>query len=426
MNEVKCYVANCSRPAVEGCEICSTTNCSVHLHSKAYPAHPTVPISIILTEEIKESKRSILTSVISKCTSTRLELIKSCETLVKKIQNDTKSLLKTLNQLQEDAQSLLNLLNSYETLQVYKNSSPNESKLLKFLNNTEKPEMLEQLSLIHPEVLSLLLKDFLSSFINSSPTMHNMTFFAFFTRNSGTLNLYNIKENQFKTSKLFDTLGDQAGWCYLPDGNIFHYGGRKKSENIGTTCIINPSNKNVKYLSDGKRKCCVGQVTFYKGEVYVFGGFNKAPLKSAFKYSFLKDSWNDLNDLPMASQDCCSCFYGNSIIVTGESFSGLYEFCRIENSYKIMADFEPGFKAIWSANGRCFCLSQNQVFETGIFEKFVWKRYETCLDFEPKRLMAQTAKRADEIYILFENKKLFAFKLDSRKMVFVTDLPKFS
>jgi hypothetical protein len=250
---------------------------------------------------------------------------------------------------------------------------------------------------------------------------------AFFARNSSTLTLYHIKDNTIKTERFEEKMAERAGWCYLPDGKIFYYGGRK-DQNVGVACLINPSTRTIEFLKRGPELRNLGQLTYYKGEVYVFGGFAKQKASSSvLKFSLMKNIWMNLNDMPVASESCCSCFYGNSIVVTGENMISLLDYDRQNDSYKILMDIEIGFKTVWSANGKCFLLVKNCIYESEIFNKFSWKSYfETTVIVNHTRLMAPTVKRGEEIFILFENRQLYSFQLQTRRIRLVTEIAKFS
>lgn len=427
MEAIKCYVLNCTSNASEICNTCKKANCLEHSHVKTHPTHDIHPIFVEVSNNYKNPIIKSLTSTICKCTKIRNDVQKNCNLLIQKVLNETNNLVNTLNSIELKAISLIGQLSSCSQVQIYQNKNPNQQLLVELIKLGGNNYLEENLELCKPDLKGSMLREYFENFINSSPLQHSISFMAFCSKNSNLINFYHLKDNAFKTSKLNENLGDRAGWCYLPDGKIFHYGGRRNEDNIGTTVIINPSTKTAEFKAKGQKMRNVGQVAYYKGEIYVFGGFNIKPLATVQRYNLMKDTWTNLNPMPAASESCSSCYYGNSILLTGQNLISLYEYDRQIDNFKVLMDLPSDYKIVWNANGKFFCLCQNLIYESDVFNKDSWSFYfESSVQVEIGRLLAPTVKRGELIFILFENQKLYTFNLTTKKIAFVTTIPKFS
>ena len=427
MEAIKCYVPNCSLNATEICETCKKANCLQHSHAKTHPNHEIYPIFIEVSDSYKNPVIRSLNSTVCKCQKIRSDAQKNCKSLIQIILNETDSLVNTLNSIELQALALIVQLSSCSKVQTYQNKNPNEQLLVEFVKSGGTNCLDDKLEHCKPDLKGIILKDYIENFINCSPLQHSISFMAFSSRNSNVVNFYHLKDNAFKTLKLNENIGDRAGWCYLPDGRIFHYGGRRKDENIGTTLIINPGAKTAEFKSRGQKMRNVGQLAYYKGEIYVFGGFDVTPLALVQRYTLMKDTWTNLNPMPVASESCSSSCYGNSILLTGQNLISLYEYDRANDNFKVLIDLPSDYKIVWAANGKFFCLCQNLIYESDLYNKDSWSFYfESSVKVEIGRLLAPTAKRGELIFILFENQKLYTFNFATKKIAFITTIPKFT
>lgn len=426
MESFNCSIGNCSLPSGEYCDTCSKVFCKNHSHSTVN-SHITYPITKLLDSSEKSKISQLASWAIKKSSSLRKDVLTQTKTLIDQINQESAALISKLDYIISQAFSLASLSAELESVVLYRNQNKDQEVLVEYFTNNYCIKSFIELEDFRVPIIEKILGDRVDFFVRPSSMQNSISKVAFFKKDSKTLVVYNVKTNKLEKKETKIMLGDRAGWCYLPEGSVFHCGGRVGKNNTGFACIINPNKLTVEPVKSSEEMRNVGQVTYHKGEVYVFGGFNKGSnLRKAFKYNLLKDNWIKLADLPSPSEDCSSCSYGKSIIVTGFNLQGILEYDRDSNSYSLLADLPIEHKIVWSAFGRCFCLAHNAIFETNLMELTTWTSYyQKSIQINQKRLLAPTFRRGNDIYILFENRHLYKFNLLSRSFSLLEVIPDF-
>lgn len=98
-----------------------------------------------------------------------------------------------------------------------------------------------------------------------------------------SVNIENLQVSD-KNVNLPENIDSRICMCQIPDQNIFCFGNLLNTgKYTGISFIIDP-NYRIKLLPRGFP--CVGSGSiYYKGFVYVFGGFNGSNLRNAFKFN---------------------------------------------------------------------------------------------------------------------------------------------
>lgn len=426
METYGCHIGNCSEPGIEFCETCNQIICKSHSHL-TMQSHKSYLVTKDLTSTEKIQISHVTSWAIQKSSNFRKEVLKSSKILIDQINQEATSLIIKLDNIISQAYLLSSTASKLDSILLYKNPNKDQQILIKYIKEGQNFEPFLELENFRAPLIEKILEDKLQEFIRSTPTQSSLFKMVFFKKDSKTMNVYNLKNNKIEKKETQIVMGDRAGWCFLPDGSVFHYGGRLGKENTDFACIINPEKFTIQPVKRNKKMRNAGQVTYFKGEVYVFGGFDKdASLGTAFKYNLLKDSWTDLANLPVPSEHCSSCYYGKSIMVTGFDLEGIYEYSCDSNIYKLRAQLPKEFNTIFSAFGRCYCICNNSILETNFMETTTWISYlERSVNVEQKRLLAPTIMRKSEIYLLYENLHLYKFNLKTRKISLLTIIPNF-
>ena len=426
MESFVCHIGNCSNPGLEYCETCDQVICRFHSHL-LMESHKTFTINKPLTSSEKSQISQIASWAIQKSSNLRKDVLKSSKILIDQINQEATSLISKLDNIISQAYLLNITASKLDSILLYKNPNKDQEILIKYIKEGQNFDLFLELENFRAPLIEKVLEDKLRDFIRSTPTQISLYKMVFFKHDSKTMNVYNIKTNKIEKKETEVVMGDRAGWCFLPDGSVFHCGGRIAKENTDFACIINPEKLAVKSVKKCTKMRNLGQVTYSKGEVYVFGGFNKGvSLGTAFKYNLLKNNWTDIANLPMPSEHCSSCCYGKSIMVTGRELDGIYDYSRKSNVYRLRAQLTKGYKTIFSAFGRCYCLCNNSVIETNFMETTTWISYiERSVVVEQKRLLAPTLRRGSCVYLLYENLHLYMFNLETRKVSLLKVIPSF-
>ena len=129
-------------------------------------------------------------------------------------------------------------------------------------------------------------------------------------------------------------------YCDKNKFNILICGGKDRSKASRKVKKIDGSNlKNVEYLKPMVEKRKFSKAVCVKGEVYVFGGYNKGRtwVMSVEKYSPSNNTWKNVSVLHDDREHFCVCAFMNKIFIIGAKYSD-YNFYSTDTSSCLQFD----------------------------------------------------------------------------------------
>lgn len=409
MEQLKCQKISCRNDPLEVCQ-CGALVCEEHTH-RNLPGHRASPIYTEITDIQKAATYIRLLASLEQCRDKRQKLLRNSQSMISCILAETNMILERLKCIESEILQILNVLGKASAISTVK-CTPSETSLLDFIQNS-KPFNISDIStlpnsLLNSETLEM---------IDNNPLQSESQYIACYKKSSKELQVLDVVSLQIKTSTGNSIMGDRAGWCLLPDGRIFHYGGWIGNNNTQLCVIINPTNRKIERVKDNKCVRNIGQCSYYKGNVYVFGGHNENTIPDSYRYNLLKDEWARIAPMPSKSRDTYSVTFGTRIVIGGQKHDSLYNYSPNADSYQESLHLTAEkMKIVWTGFGKVYVLSQNKIFESGLFDLNQWGCIRENVDIDDNRLMGHSVRCSMWVYFLFEDHNLYRFNLQDKSI----------
>ena len=357
-SDLQCARKNCKEKAILGCLCCKPIYpmCKKHCHlnKPLNEGHKAVS----LWREVSYLERTILIEVcksrIQRINKYRNKALSESIHLVNTIQFNTKAILKNLNEIQKKLEELLAFSIDLRSIRDFGNLSQMQmgAKLL-----IENPNYCESFLSMPSENFdaSLLINNIIEpKVIFQEEKEKNIEFPYIIAPVSNTKSIMKIDLQDFTIIKAdinsSCNFSYASGWCVLPSGDLFITGGayecRRASNTFNNalqkriykltanTLIINLITKEAKDLKPYIEISDMGSCTFYKNQVFVFGGYNADELLIAdsSKYDIQQNQWYSIQELPKCSGYNSSALLGDYIYITGNSLTNVLCY-QINNNF---------------------------------------------------------------------------------------------
>jgi hypothetical protein len=119
---------------------------------------------------------------------------------------------------------------------------------------------------------------------------------SYFKPDSDELYLYDVKSE--KSVKLVVEESEKfcynAGWCSLPNGDLFYCGGFDKNRYSNRSFILSLPDLKLRNLPNMRNAREGHAICYYSGGIYVFGGYNGNIISYCEKFDMEKDCWINL------------------------------------------------------------------------------------------------------------------------------------
>lgn len=126
----------------------------------------------------------------------------------------------------------------------------------------------------------------------------------------------NISKKNFNKNML---LKDSGSWCEIPNRRIFYCGGVQGNTFLNEAFIIDPSSMSIVRLPPMNQSRALSSVYYYRGKVYVFGGYSGNNLTSCECFDLNTEKWRMISDMPIARSAFSVVEYNGLFYIAGES-----------------------------------------------------------------------------------------------------------
>lgn len=249
----------------------------------------------------------------------------------------------------------------------------------------------------------------------------NMIFFQQNTKTLINLNLLDLSVAK-KTIYLPENMGASAGWCRIPQGKIFHYGGQLSSlyKPLNTCYIIDPQNLIAEKCPDGPyRKYTIGPCALLNNKVYIFGGAGVlgSLLSNSEMFCLTNKTWTTIANMPVASDYNCTAIHQDNIYVTGYRI-GVFLYSPIPDTYSELTQAVQGIKTMFTDSHSIFVLHMGTIIE---FSNGVWEilTQDSSLPSD-LYLLSYPIKHSIWVYFVLSNKSLYRFNLTTKSVDCIT------
>ncbi|OMJ82235.1 hypothetical protein SteCoe_17141 [Stentor coeruleus] len=245
----------------------------------------------------------------------------------------------------------------------------------------------------------------------------SMIFFQQNTKTLTNISLLDLSVTK-KTMNLPENMGASAGWCRIPKGKIFHYGGQLNPlyKPLCSCYIIDPQNLTAEKCPDGpNRKYTIGPCALLNDKIYIFGGSGVlgSLLSNSEMFSLIDNTWTTIANMPIASDYNCTAIYKDSIFVTGYRI-GVLLYSPVSNTYKELTQTVQGMKIVFTDSHSIYVLHMGTIIE---FTNGAWEilTKDSNLPVEPY-LLSYPIKHSIWIYFILSNKSLYRFDLTTKSI----------
>ena len=420
MESFKCNQTGCNREAEENCT-CGVILCESHTH-RSVKGHSFTPLRMELHSSLKTDIRKSILNCLEKCSSKQIELQRQSQKSIASILEETSIAVQRIKIVEMELLELLHSLGRIDIL-VLKGSRDYKSRTLAdYIGAGGRFAMVSELEQLNSDVLYSLVNKEIIDGIEHSPLQVPSPYIVCFRKASKELQILNVTDMKIKTTNAKALMGSRAGWCLLPDGRIFHYGGWiADTKNSSICAIINPEQKSIELMKSNHDLRNIGQCSYYKGDVYMFGGHNEDTFAKSFKYSILKNEWQAITPMPSLSRDCNSTVLGSTIVIGGMKHESLLLYGPSTDTYRKSLELsEKKYKIVWTGNRKVFVLWCGKIFESKPFDLNTWKCVANNLGIEDARLMGLSVRWGNWVYLLLENRNLYKFNLFTKTIEIVS------
>ena len=414
MENVVCEVTGCNREAEEYCK-CEAILCGSHTH-KAVAGHSSSPLRMIIHSSLKADIRRKVVEALDKCRHKQIELQKQSQRAIASILQETSISVQRIKFIEMELLQILNSIGTIDVLVLKGSSNLKEKPLADYMLTGGRLSMVSELELVNSSVLYSLIDPEIMESIDYSPLQTPSPYIACFKKGSKDMQVLNVTNMKIKINSTKALMGTRAGWCLLPDGRIFHYGGWVgDTKNTGICAIINPAQQSVEIIKSHKELRNLGQCSYYKGDVYVFGGHDQVTMLESFKYNILTNEWKAIASMPSKSRDCNSTVLGNTIVIGGMKHDSLLLYWPNSDIYKKTLQLsQEKYKIVWSGDGKVFVLWNDKIIESKTFDLNEWQCVASNIGINDNRLMGHSVRWGNWVFLLFEDKNLYKFNLQTK------------
>lgn len=175
----------------------------------------------------------------------------------------------------------------------------------------------------------------------------------------------NISKKSFNKNML---LKDSGSWCEIPNRRIFYCGGVQGNTFLNEAFIIDPSSMSIVRLPPMNQSRALSSVYYYRGKVYVFGGYSGNNLTSCECFDLNTEKWKMISDMPVARSAFSVVEFNGFFYIAGEStFIDRYDpktDCFM--SFEAILPAVSNYSTMAMCNGVLFIQQNNTCFEIDI------------------------------------------------------------
>jgi hypothetical protein len=125
--------------------------------------------------------------------------------------------------------------------------------------------------------------------------------------------------NSFKKSLGKLPLKDSGAWCDMPNKKIFYCGGVQGSNFSNESFVIDVRDMSCQVLPVMHKSRALSSIIYYRGKVFVFGGYAGNNLTSCESFEFHSKEWKMISDMPVARSAFSVVEHKGHFYMTGES-----------------------------------------------------------------------------------------------------------
>jgi Kelch motif len=255
---------------------------------------------------------------------------------------------------------------------------------------------------------------------------YNQDCICYFTDNSKRLNTVNIDFSSVNIDYigLPESLSSSAGYCMLPNNNLFYYGGAfclkgdflfgSKTVYLSSVYIIDIKQKAfIKISENRKPKGSVGQCCLYNYKVYIFGGYNSdGPIRDVEIFDTLTEVWTNGTELPLALYNASCTAFGDFIFVAGYNIDKCYKY-NVKNNIliEISGLIKNNYKIVCYGFGKVYLFQNGWIFNYENTKSEVFKIINKTSMIPNYRMIGYSIRNTHYIYFLLEDMGLYRFNI---------------
>ena len=138
--------------------------------------------------------------------------------------------------------------------------------------------------------------------------------------------LFNLQTETLLSIRLPEPiLGTYSSACQVTESLYFIHGGHGTPVS-SSAILLDTSTGNIQDLPSSQQSRYEHGSIFFKGNIYLFGGYSSATLVSCEKYSLEARTWQYIDPLPIPAHVTMASQVGDLILVSGYQLASVYSY----------------------------------------------------------------------------------------------------
>jgi len=314
----------CSAVPTFLCSLCL----SIHTESSGLKSHP---IELIWSSEIPQTSTELIETLVKIEFGKKIikENLKYLTLYDQKVQNEYLKLQQSINNhydcIEDEIEKAENYLNSLSTEleECKRNSDSSEIGFMQknnFQINKGKGIKLFDGNIDDDSCIGHL-KNFANLVIKGESNSTDQRIYMIKPRSKEIVILDPSTKAITKRSLGKLALKDTGTWCDLPNRRLFYCGGVQGPNFSNEAYTIDPKDMSYQVHPTMHKSRALSSVIYYRGKVYVFGGYSGINLSSCECFDLHSKDWKMISDMPIARSAFSVTEFKGFFYMTGDSTS---------------------------------------------------------------------------------------------------------